>query len=111
MTERLERLPRCCPQHSDWQELAEHLCRDFPAVAGEQVLRNLLDARSVTARFDLPQAEALDVGELIVRYRLLVSIGEIPDVARTDPQTHHVGASEDDAEVQLTEPEHVALNA
>jgi hypothetical protein len=90
MTDKIERLPRCCAQHDDWQQLAEHLCRDFPSLASEQVLRNVLDAQVTTARFDLPPTEALDVGELIVRYRLLMATGQIADVARTDPQTHHV---------------------
>jgi hypothetical protein len=93
MTDKLERLPRCCAEHADWAQLAEHLCRDFPMVLSEQVLRNVVDAQTVTARFDLKDSDALEVGELIVRYRLLVSTGQVPDVARTDPQTHHVGGS------------------
>ncbi|HVV76434.1 MAG TPA: hypothetical protein VHC43_10390 [Mycobacteriales bacterium] len=101
MTDKLARIARCCPEHSDWQVLAEHLCRDFSSVTREQVLRNVLDAQAVTERFNLAPREALDIGELIVRYRLLLSTGKVPDVARTDPQTHHVGgapASEDAAE-------------
>jgi hypothetical protein len=90
MTDKLEPLQRCCAQHPDWQTLTTHLQRDFPTVSSEQVLRSVLEAQAETERFDLPTGEALDVGELIVRYRLLVSTGEIPDVARTDPQTHHV---------------------
>lgn len=95
MTEQLEPIERCCSQHADWQILTDHLCRDFPDVGAEQVMRNVLDVRSVTNRFGLAQTEALDVGGLIVRYRLLVTTGAIPDVARTDPQTHHVGGSPD----------------
>lgn len=104
MAQRLERLPRCCPQHGDWQQLADHLCRDFPQVAGERVLSTVRNAQDVTRRFALDERDALDVGELIVRYRLLVGTGEIPDVARTDPQTHRVGdaqpADEERADVQ-----------
>lgn len=70
--------------------LAEHLQRDFPTVSCELVLRNVLDARAVTERFDLGDKEALDIGELIARHRLLLTTGAIADVARTDPQTHHV---------------------
>jgi hypothetical protein len=73
-------------------------------VSEERVLRNVLDAQAVTERFDLTESEALDVGELIVRYRLLVSTGEIPDVARTDPQTHQV-ARADDADMPRVDEE------
>lgn len=90
MTEKLERLPRCCAEHHDWQTLAEHLSRDFSTVASDQVLRNVLDVQAVAQRFDLDEREALDVGELIIRYRLMLATGRIPDVARTDPQTHHM---------------------
>jgi hypothetical protein len=30
------------------------------------------------------------IGELIARYRLLVRMGDLPDVARLDPQSHMV---------------------
>ncbi|HWC36509.1 MAG TPA: hypothetical protein VG650_17005 [Mycobacteriales bacterium] len=93
MSEKLERLPRCCEQHSDWQVLTEHLGRDFPTVSGEQVLRNVLDAQTVTQRFKLDESEAIEIAELIVRYRLLLSTGQLADVARTDPQTHHVNGA------------------
>jgi len=95
MTDRPERLPRCCGQHDSWQVLAEHLGRDFPTVSSDRILRNILDVQTVTERFDLDDREALDVGELIVRYRLLLGTGVIPDVARTDPQTHHMGGASD----------------
>lgn len=99
MTDKLERLPRCCAEHESWQVLAEHLCRDFPTVSRDQVLRNILDVQAVGERFDLGLREALDVGGLIVRYRLMLTTGQIPDVARTDPQTHHMGgASSSDAD-------------
>lgn len=93
MTERLERILRCCSHHDSWQVLAEHLCRDFPTVSNDRILRNILDVQTVTERFDLDAREALEVGELIIRYRLLLSTGAIPDVARTDPQTHHMGGA------------------
>lgn len=95
MIEKVEPITRCCSQHPDWQVLTDHLCRDFPDVDAEQVMRNVVDVQSVTTRFGLGQPEALDVGGLMVRYRLLVTTGVIPDVARTDPQTHHVGGRSD----------------
>jgi hypothetical protein len=103
MTEKLERIQRCCPEHADWQVLTEHLCRDFPSVSRDQVLRNVLDVQAVTERFDLDMREALDVGGLIVRYRLMLSTGEIADVARTDPQTHHMASSEDAEDTESSE--------
>jgi hypothetical protein len=84
----IERLPRCCLQHPDWQTLAEHLCRDFPTVGRDQILRSLIDAQRVTRRFDLEESDALETGELMVRHRLMLTTGRLPDVARTDPQTH-----------------------
>ncbi|HVT21296.1 MAG TPA: hypothetical protein VHE57_07915 [Mycobacteriales bacterium] len=97
MTDRIGKLPRCCPKHDDWPTLVEHLRRDFPGIEEEQLLRSVLEAQRVTDSFDVHDDEALEVAELMVRYRLLLSTGEIPDVARTDPQTHHVGGSDTDA--------------
>ncbi|MGN6474491.1 MAG: hypothetical protein ACTHK4_12700 [Mycobacteriales bacterium] len=102
MTDKLERLPRCCAQHDSWQVLAEHLCIDFPAVSSDQVLRNILDVQAVSQRFDLDDREALDIGELVVRYRLMVATGQIPDVARTDPQTHHMGGASSEGDFAST---------
>ncbi|HEX3900736.1 MAG TPA: hypothetical protein VHW74_16410 [Mycobacteriales bacterium] len=87
-TDAIKRLPRCCLQHSDWQTLAEHLRRDFPTLESEQVLRSLVEAQRVTRRFNLEESDALDVGELMVRHRLMLTTGLLPDAARTDPQTH-----------------------
>lgn len=88
MNGRVERLPRCCDRHSDWATLAAHLTRDFPAIPPRDVVRGLLEAQSMTQRFQLDEADALDVGELMVRYRLMLTTGELVDAARTDPQTH-----------------------
>jgi hypothetical protein len=88
VTDSIKRLPRCCSEHGDWQTLADHICRDFPTVESEQVLRSLIEAQHVTRRFNLEAADALDVGELMVRHRLMLTAGLLSDVARTDPQTH-----------------------
>jgi hypothetical protein len=93
VTSAIERLPRCCLQHSDWQTLAEHLRRDFPTVESEQVLRSLIEAQRVTRRFNLEEPDALDVGELMVRHRLMLTAGLLADVARTDPQKHATSAA------------------
>jgi hypothetical protein len=59
--------------------------------------------QAVAERFALDGREALDIGELIVRYRLMLTTGQIPDVARTDPQTHHMGgASSPETDSALT---------
>jgi hypothetical protein len=68
--------------------LADHICRDFPTVGNEQVLRSLIEAQRVTSRFNLAAPDALEVGELMVRHRLMLTAGLLPDVARTDPQIH-----------------------
>lgn len=81
-------LPRCCSRHGDWKTLADHLCRDFPSVPAREIVRGLLEAQSVAERFQLDEDDALDNGELMVRYRLMLTTGELVDAARTDPQTH-----------------------
>ncbi|HVY10108.1 MAG TPA: hypothetical protein VHB18_08185 [Mycobacteriales bacterium] len=92
MTATLQPLPRCCPSHDDWQTLTDHLCRDFPTVDAEVVLRAVLEAQGVTHSFNVAD-DPIGTVELMVRYRLLLSTGEIADAARTDPQTHHVSTS------------------
>jgi hypothetical protein len=88
-----EPLPRCCPVHTDWGTLALHLRVDFPSVAASEVLRSLHEARMATSRFDLDEEEAIEVGELMVRYRLMLTIGARVDGARIDPQTHTMSGS------------------
>lgn len=88
MNEPVERVTRCCERHPDWTTLGDHLCADFPAVLPGQVVRDLHEARSVTEAFGLNEPEALEVSELIVRYRLLLLTGEVADGARLDPQIH-----------------------
>lgn len=88
MTDTLSPLPRCCPKHADWRVLSEHLCADFPQVAQRQVVRDLVEARRITQTFGLDGVDALDIAELIVRYRALMASGEVDDVARLDPQPH-----------------------
>ena len=108
MTTSLQPLPRCCPRHTDWQTLTDHLCRDFPSVGPETVLRGVLEARSVSAAFEVDLADQLDTVELMVRYRLMLTTGEIADAARTDPQTHHVGPpAPRQSEEETEEPEEV----
>jgi hypothetical protein len=94
VNEKLMPLPRCCSAHEDWNQLGEHLCRDFADVPTDQVLADLVEARVVTERFAMTTTEALDAGEVMVRYRLMLRTGQIPDVARTDPQNHRTADSD-----------------
>lgn len=57
-----------------------------------------MEAQSVIATFDIDSAAGLEIGELMVRYRLMLTTGQITDAARTDPQTHHVGAAKEESE-------------
>jgi hypothetical protein len=92
-TESLSPLPRCCPRHTDWRTLAEHLVRDFPDVGSGDVLRELSRAKSAVANFGLDDEEQLGVAELMARHQLLLLIGEVPDAARLDPERHERGAT------------------
>lgn len=88
MSVQLEKLPRCCPRHDDWVTLGEHLATDFPAVTVGALLHDLVDARVTTERLGLEPAEALDIAELMVRHKLMLATGQLPDGARLDPQNH-----------------------
>jgi hypothetical protein len=88
MSVQLEKLPRCCPRHDDWVTLGEHLAADFVGVAVGDLLHDLIDARVTTERLGLDQGEALDIAELMVRHKLMLATGQLPDVARLDPQNH-----------------------
>jgi hypothetical protein len=79
--------PRCCPSHSDWATLAQHLVDEFPEVKLSVVVRELRDARDVVTSVALPDTAAIDVAEIIARHRLRIATGVIDDVARLDPQT------------------------
>jgi hypothetical protein len=83
-----ERLPRCCEQHTDWPTLAEHLTVAFSQLSEGDIRAELAEARSVIQRFSLEEIDAIEVAELIVRHQLMLRTGEVPDVARLDPETH-----------------------
>lgn len=91
-TNRSVPMQRCCPRHTDWSTLADHLCDDFATEAPERVLRCLLDARVLTDRMGLESADALETAELMARHTLMLSTGALVDSARTDPQTHRSSA-------------------
>ena len=82
----LSRPHRCCPTHSDWSTLAQHLIEEFPAARPAQVVREVRDARNIVTAVGLADDEALEVVEIIVRHRLKIATGQLDDVARLDPQ-------------------------
>jgi hypothetical protein len=82
------RLPRCCPEHPDWETLLAHLTRDFTEIASTDVLRELARARQALRIVTLDAADALHVAELIARHQLMLMAGRVGDVARLDPEVH-----------------------
>jgi hypothetical protein len=81
-------LPRCCPEHPDWETLLTHLTTDFTELASNDVLRELARARQAVRIVTLNAADALQVAELIARHQLMLAAGRIGDVARLDPEVH-----------------------
>jgi hypothetical protein len=88
MTE-LTPLPRCCTAHPDWETLLDHLTTEFADVPQTDVLRELARARQAVRIVTLEPQDALHVAELIARHQLMMTSGQIGDVARLDPEVHH----------------------
>jgi hypothetical protein len=84
----LEPLPRCCDSHDDWRTLAEHLVKDFQALPAGDVVRELSRAKTAAEGFGLTTAEMFDVAELMARHQLMLLGGDLPDIARLDPERH-----------------------
>jgi len=81
-------LPRCCPTHPDWPTLSQHLVDSFPEVPVSYVVREVRRAQDAVDHVSLDSAEALEIGELIVRHQLMMRAGQLPEVARLDPERH-----------------------
>jgi hypothetical protein len=79
---------RCCVGHDDWSTLTEHLLVDFSDLSDDQVVAQLLRARSAVQSFGLSIEEELHMGEVLARHQLMLLTGEIPDAARLDPEVH-----------------------
>lgn len=86
--EALEPIARCCAQHAGTDELIDHLVDDFPALSAVEITAEVAAAQRATKMLALPVEDAMDVIEVIVRYRLSVTDGRISDSAHLDPQTH-----------------------
>jgi hypothetical protein len=81
-------LPRCCPQHTNWEILLDHLTDEFGEVSSRDVLRELARARQAVRIVSLDEQDELQVAELIARHQLMMNSGRIGDVARLDPEVH-----------------------
>ena len=74
-TTELNPLPRCCPEHPDWETLLRHLTGDFAELSGTDVLRELARARQAVRIVTLDHQDALHVAELIARHQLMMTAG------------------------------------
>ena len=83
-----EPLPRCCASHADWATLSQHLIDEFPGIPVGDLVREVGRAKDAVERVNLPNDEALEIGELIVRHQLMLRAGHLPDAARLDPERH-----------------------
>ncbi|HET7531094.1 MAG TPA: hypothetical protein VFJ98_09065, partial [Mycobacteriales bacterium] len=75
------RLPRCCPEHRDWETLLAHLSKEFAELSPIDVLRELARARQAVRIVTLEPLDALHVGELIARHQLMLTAGRLGEVA------------------------------
>lgn len=83
-----EVLHRCCTSHPDWRTLSQHVIDDFPGIPIGDVVREVRRAKDAVEQVDLPEEEALEIGELIVRHQLMMRAGHTREAARLDPETH-----------------------
>jgi hypothetical protein len=70
MTDQL-RGQRCCPSHSSWTELVQHLADDFPDVEVGEVLEILHRVWQAEESSGLADADLLVSGEIIARRQLM----------------------------------------
>lgn len=61
---------RCCPEHPTISILADHLVRDYPQRAAEQVLSVLVEVHRSCTTVDLPFFDVLDTVEQMARQLL-----------------------------------------
>jgi hypothetical protein len=62
---------RCCPSHTDWPQLTQHLVESFPDIPLVEIVGIVNQTRQAEATFSLPDAEHLATAEVIVRHRLM----------------------------------------
>jgi hypothetical protein len=85
--QRFQPVPRCCPQHPDWQTLASHLVSGFPEIDVTDIAVELRAAKDIVETVDLGR-DGIEIAELIVRHRLMLVTGAVVDAARLDPERH-----------------------
>lgn len=85
-------LPRCCDQHDSWRVLAEHLVSDFVDVPAGDVVREIGRAKAAVETFGIEPGDQIAVAELMARHQLMLLDGQLPDIARLDPERHLRGA-------------------
>lgn len=81
-------MPRCCPRHQSWRQVADHLTRAFPDSPTAEVHGEIVRARGACQRFGLPLDDQLDIAERIARHQMMLRAGQIPDNSRLDPEVH-----------------------
>jgi hypothetical protein len=75
---------RCCPSHTDWPQLTQHMVESFPEIPIVEIVGILNQTRHAEAMFGLPEAEHLATAEAIVRHQLMQLAGQGRS-ARLDP--------------------------
>lgn len=84
-----ERQVRCCTGHASYDELTEHLVREFGELRPVVVAREVARAAGATEFTGLRDTEdGLLICELIARQQLQLLSGHRADAARLDPQVH-----------------------
>jgi hypothetical protein len=68
--------------------LCEHLIERFPDLTTQAVIEEVARCRRAVESFGLVEQDQLETGEVLARHSLLISTGEVADVARLDPESH-----------------------
>jgi hypothetical protein len=80
--------PRCCPTHSSWTDLVQHLIAGFPQIDPAEVVDIVARARRAEEEFGLPADEHLATAEVIARHQLLQLTSQGMPSPRLDPERH-----------------------
>jgi hypothetical protein len=80
--------PRCCPSHTSWTDLVQHLIASFPQVDVAEVVDIISRARRAEEEFGLPDEERLETAELIARHQLVQLTNQGAPSPRLDPESH-----------------------
>jgi hypothetical protein len=80
--------PRCCPTHSSWTDLVQHLIAAFPKIDAAEVVDIIARARRAEEEFGLPEDEHLETAEVIARHQLLQLTSQGMPTPRLDPERH-----------------------